>query len=49
MRMKRHIIKKLLSDVGGKGMLEIMTGEASKGYKKKLLKQNVQKHLISMH
>ena len=27
--------KQQLSDIGGKGMLDIMTGEASKGYKNK--------------
>ena len=48
--MKKRIEKeKLLSDIGGKSMLVIMTSEASKGYKKKKLKQNNQRQSINMH
>ena len=42
MRMKKCIKKEnyLLSAIGGKGMLEILTDKSSKYYKKRNLKQN---------
>ena len=39
----------MLSDIDGKGMLKIMSGESSKGYKKKNLRHNDQKQWINIH